>query len=70
MPSQLITVKGKHKGFFLVFITHHLHFSQIFWSIVFSSNIKAGLAGVAIITWVGEQNLKKPADSSDWRQKL
>ena len=21
-------------------------------------------------TWVGAQNLKKPADSSDWRQKL
>ena len=22
------------------------------------------------LTWVGAQNLKKPADSSDWRQKL
>ena len=22
------------------------------------------------IGWVGAQNLKKPADSSDWRQKL
>ena len=25
---------------------------------------------IIIITWVGAQNLKKPADSSDWRQKL
>ena len=23
-----------------------------------------------IFTWVGAQNLKKPADSSDWRQKM
>ena len=23
-----------------------------------------------IYTWVGAQNLKKPADSSNWRQKL
>ena len=25
---------------------------------------------IGINPWVGAQNLKKPADSSDWRQKL
>ena len=33
------------------------------------SNIEL-LISVERYAWVGAQNLKKPADSSDWRQKL